>query len=132
MSVINSTPERKFGAYSLRIIVGLETHRLREESAFIFRGPPLRLVRPFRRSHDGRPRRAWKSNGPFRLGASFIQCDSMIIIINRRRKLTCVNVSSVRRRRPDRAQRFNMHRPSSLVGPHQSQLLGLQSRGFIY
>lgn len=62
MFVINSTPKRKFRADSLRIIVGLETHRLREESAFVFRGPPLRLVRPFRRPHDRWPRYTWKSS----------------------------------------------------------------------
>jgi len=126
MSVINSTPKRKFGADSLRIIVGLETHRLREESAFVLRGLPLRLVRSFRRSHDWRPQRAWKSNGPFRLAATFIQCESMVII-NRHRKLTCVNVPSVRGRWSDRTQWLDVHcRPSSLVGPYQSQLLGLQ------
>jgi len=126
MSVINSTPKRKFGADSLWIIVGLETHRLREESAFVFRGLPLRLVRSFRRSYDRWPQRGWKSNGPFRLVATFIQCESMVII-NRHGKLTCVNVSSVRGRWPDRTQRLDVHCwSSSLVGPHQSQFLGLQ------
>lgn len=64
MFIINSMPKRKFGADSLRIIVGLETHRLREESAFVFRGSPLRIVRTFRRSYDRRPWLTWKSNEP--------------------------------------------------------------------
>lgn len=60
MSVINSMPKRKFEADSLRIIVGFQTHGLREESTFVFRRPPHQLYWLFRRRPSDGPRRSWK------------------------------------------------------------------------
>jgi len=56
-----------------------------------------------------------------------------MVIINRHRKLTCVDVPSVWGRRPDRTQRLDVYcRPSSLVGSHQSQFLGLEFKRLIH